>query len=237
MKLLLAKFCLPFFILAPVSSFSQSFIDIADSVRLSRSVPGLVYAVFKSDSILDQGACGYRKYKTKDSIHIDDRFDIGYNTAAFTSYIAGRLVETGKIKWDTKLLDVFPEYKKKAFPVYQNLTLSDLLSNQTVVPVITSLEDLAHVPSIDGPTMSNKRRQFTLYMLQQKPNMDNALSKKRPVFSIGAYVMAASMMERVAGKKWEGLVNEFLNTALDISIKYGWPNLNDASAPAGHWSL
>jgi D-alanyl-D-alanine carboxypeptidase len=105
-----------------------------------------------------------------------------------------------------------------------------------VVPLFTTLDDLSHIPDIDGPTMSNRRKQFTLFILQQKPNMDNALSKKKPVFSIAAYVMAASMMEKVAGKKWEGLVNEYLNKALDISIKYGWPNLNDASAPAGHWS-
>src|SRR5580765_4755919 len=132
MRLLLAKFCFFSLILVPAHSFSQLFTETADSVRLTRGVPGLVYAVFTSDTVLDQGVCGYRQYKTKDSMRIGDRFDIGYNTAAFTSYIAGILVEKGKIKWDTKILDVFPEFKKNAFPVYQKLTLSDLLSNQTV---------------------------------------------------------------------------------------------------------
>src|SRR5258706_9456118 len=124
MRLLLTKFCFLSFILAPLFSFSQSSLEIADSVRLSRGIPGMVYAVFTSDSILDQGVCGYKKYRTKDSIHIDARFNIGYNTAAFTSYIAGKLVENGKIKWDTKLLDVFPEFRKQALPVYKDLTLS-----------------------------------------------------------------------------------------------------------------
>jgi len=234
MKLLLARCCLLILSLAPLHSFSQSFIGIADSVRISRSVPGLVYAVFTSDSILDEGACGFRKYKTRDSLRITDRFDIGLNTAAFTSYIAAKMVEDKKIKWDTKLLDVFPDLKKTAFPVYKNLNLVDLLSNRTVVPLFTDITDLSRIPNIEGPTMSSKRRQFTAYMVKQKPFMDNAVSKKI-AFSIAGYVMATSMLERVAGKKWEGLVNEYLNIPLKITIKYGWPFLTDSAAPAGHW--
>lgn len=235
MRLLLTKICLLFSMLVPVFSFSQSFIKVADSVRMSRSVPGLVYAVFTSDSILDQGACGFRKFRSRDSLRITDRFDIGLNTAAFTSYIAARMVEEGKIKWDTKLLDIFPDLKKKAFPVYNNLNLVDLLSNRTVVPLYTDLSDLSRLPNIEGSTMSSKRRQFTAYMVTQKPFLDNLVSKKI-AFSIAGYVMATSMLERAAGKKWEGLVNDYLNNPLQISIKFGWPFMTDSAAPLGHWS-
>ncbi|MBS1596838.1 MAG: beta-lactamase family protein [Bacteroidetes bacterium] len=235
MRLLLNKFYLLIFLLVPFVVCSQTLRDIADSVRLSRGVPGLVYAVFTSDSILDQGACGVRKYRTKDSIRITDCFDIGLNTAAFTSYIAAKMVEEKKINWDTKLLDIFPDFKKKAFPVYKNLTLVDLLSNRTVVPLYTELNDLSRIPNIEGKTMSSKRRQFTMYMLTQKPFLDNFVSKKI-AFSIPAYVMAASMLEKVAGKKWEGLVNDYINIPLKVTIKYGWPFMTDSTAPAGHWT-
>jgi len=235
MRLLRIKFRLLTVILLPIFSYSQSFDEIADSIRLTRGIPGIVYAVFTSDTVLAQGVFGYKKYKTKDSMRINDRFNIGLNTAAFTAYIAGKMVENGKIKWTTKLLDIFPEFKKKAFPVYKNLTLSGLLSNQTRVPLYTELDDLSRIPNFEGPTMSAKRRKFTLYMLGQKPNMSNVVSKKIS-FSVAGYVMAASMLERVGGKKWEGLVNEFINIPLKISIKYGWPNQTDTSAPAGHWS-
>jgi CubicO group peptidase (beta-lactamase class C family) len=47
--------------------------------------------------------------------------------------------------------------------------------------------------------------------------------------------MAASMLEKVSGKSWETLVDEFLNKPLHISVKFGWPANADSSAPLGHW--
>src|SRR6516164_3325471 len=156
-------------ILIPALSFSQQMVNTADSVRLTRRIPGMVYAVFTSDSILEIGAVGYKKYRTKDSIHINDRFDIGTNTAAFTSYIAAMMVQAGKIKWNSKLLDIFPEFKKQTLPVYENITLSELLSNQTRLPPYSEIDDWYKIPMLEGTTMSAKRRKFTQYMLQQKP--------------------------------------------------------------------
>jgi CubicO group peptidase (beta-lactamase class C family) len=221
-------------ILIPALSFSQQMVNTADSVRLTRRIPGMVYAVFTSDSILEIGAVGYKKYRTKDSIHINDRFDIGTNTAAFTSYIAAMMVQAGKIKWNSKLLDIFPEFKKQTLPVYENITLSELLSNQTRLPPYSEIDDWYKIPMLEGTTMSAKRRKFTQYMLQQKPVYPTGQSDRKP-FSISGYVVAASMLERVAGKKWENLVIEYLNTPLKISIRYSWPNLEDSTATYGHW--
>ena len=219
----------------PVVSFPQSLIKTADSVRLTRSIPAMVYAVFTSDSILEMGAVGFRKYKTKDSVRINDRFDIGTNTAAFTSYIAAMMVQDGKIEWTTKVLDIYPEFKKQALPVYQHITLFELLTNQTRLPPYTEMDDWYKIPNIEGKTMSAKRKKFTLYMLQQKPAYPAGSADKKP-FSISDYVVAASMLEKVAGKKWENLVIEYINRPLKISIQYGWPTLTDPGAVYGHWT-
>src|SRR5215470_15046533 len=85
-------------------SLSQPFIKIADSIRRYRSVPGIVYAVFSDDKIIEVGATGIRTLKTKDSIRVKDRFQIGTNTGAFTSYIAARLSENGKLSWNTPVI-------------------------------------------------------------------------------------------------------------------------------------
>jgi D-alanyl-D-alanine carboxypeptidase len=223
------------FMLLPFLSNSQSLHHSADSVRITRGIPGMVYAVFSSDSILELGAVGYKTYRTKDTLRVTDRFDIGTNTAAFTSYIAARMVEEGKIKWTTKLLDIYPERKKKAFPVYQDITLSALLSNRTRVPRFSTMEEWNHVPIFDGPNLSARRKSFTFYMLEQKPGPYNP--SPNPVsFSVAGYIMAASMLEKAAGKKWENLVTEYLDKPLKISIKYGWPNLEDSTATSGHWN-
>ncbi|HEX4849321.1 MAG TPA: serine hydrolase domain-containing protein [Puia sp.] len=235
MKPLHCKLYLLLLLLIPLFSQSQTFLHIADSIRVTRGIPGLAYAVFTCDSTLDEGVCGFRRVKTRDSVKLYDRFNIGTNTAAFTSFIAAHLVKSGKIKWDTKLLEVFPEYKGRALPVYKNVTLADLLSNKTRIPLYSSLDDWYKLPDFTGNTMSAKRRNFTLFMLEQKPYMDNAITNEL-VFSYAGYVMAASMLEKVAHKKWENLVLEYINEPLKISAKFGWPIMDDTAATFGHWS-
>src|SRR6476646_3149592 len=66
---------------------TQSLREAAESIRLIRGVPGMVYAVFSKDSIIDFAALGYRAFKSKARIEKYDRFNIGTNTAAFTAYI------------------------------------------------------------------------------------------------------------------------------------------------------
>ncbi len=73
----------------------------AENIREIRGVPGIAYAVFSKDSILEIQVSGYRVFKKKNLIEKKDRFNIGTNTAAFTAYIAARLVQAGKIKWNT----------------------------------------------------------------------------------------------------------------------------------------
>ncbi len=218
----------------PISGTSQSLREEADSIRIIRGVPGMVYAVFTADSIIEFNVVGFRVFKQKDSIQKKDRFNIGTNTAALTAFIAANLVDEGKIKWDSKLLDVYPEFKKKIFPVYKSITLQDLIGSRSRIQPFTELADWSKTPDIKGNIIA-RRKNFTFWMIQRKPNMDNFLQKKI-VFSLAGYVMAASMMEKVTGKAWEDLLTEYVRKPLKISLHYSWPNLTDPASPYGHWS-
>ena len=55
-------------------------LKVADSIRRVRGIPCIGYVVFSSDKIIDQGVAGYRKYRTRDSVSINDRFYLGTNT-------------------------------------------------------------------------------------------------------------------------------------------------------------
>jgi D-alanyl-D-alanine carboxypeptidase len=175
----------------------------------------------------------YRVFKSKDLIEKNDRFNIGTNTAAFTAYIAAKLVEAGKIKWNTKLLVIFPEFSKKTLPVYKSIRFQDLLASRTRVPAFMEMSDWFKIPDSRGDIVS-KRKAFSYWILRQRPNMEN-FNHQKIVFSLAGYVMAASMMERVSGKTWEDLITEYIRKPLSISMRYSWPNRMDPSAPAGHW--
>ena len=222
------------FLRQSVSGDAQSLHQMADSIRLMRGVPGIVYAVFSKDSILEFQTLGFRVFKLKDPIERNDRFNIGTNTAAFTAYIAAKLVESGKLKWSTKLLQIFPEFKLKTFPVYQSITLQDLVASRSRIQPYNDISDWYKMPDFKG-NIIEKRKSFTYWMLQRKPNMENFLNDKL-IYSLAGYVMAASMMEKVTGKAWEELLTLYVRKPMKISIHYSWPNLNDSAAPYGHWN-
>jgi CubicO group peptidase (beta-lactamase class C family) len=232
------RFCRAFILLAFIHQYfwvdGQSLRESADSIRNIRGVPGLVYAVFSTDSILESEAMGYRVFKQKDHIQITDRFNIGTNTAAFTAYIAAKLVQAGKIKWSTHLTDVFPEIKSKILQVYTSITLQDLLNSRTRLPAFTDLNDWTHIPEFKG-NIIDRRRSFMKWMIQQKPNMNN-FHRENFVFSLGGYVVAASMLEKITNKSWEDLLTQYIRKPMGISIGYSWPNRTDSAAPWGHWS-
>jgi CubicO group peptidase (beta-lactamase class C family) len=212
---------------------SRTILDEAESIRKVRGVPGMAYAVFSKDSIIEFQVLGYRVFKKKDTIERYDRFNIGTNTAGITAYIAARLVESGKIKWDTQLLDVFPGFRKKTLPVYKSIRFEDLLSSRTRLPAFMEMRDWFKMPDTKGNIVS-KRLFFTYWILQRKPNMEN-FNREKIVFSLAGYVVAASMMEKVTGRSWEDLVSEYIRKPLNISTRYSWPNRTDMAAPAGHW--
>ncbi|MDR3713448.1 MAG: serine hydrolase [Puia sp.] len=210
---------------------------MADSIRKDRTIPGMAYAVFTSDSVLDWGVSGRRRMGVNDSIRLKDHWNIGTNTAAFTAYIAGVLVERGKIKWTTTLIDIFPELKKKIPPSYQGSTLVALLSHQANVPLYTKLDEWGKTPQLAGADPEEKRKSFIVYILNPRSPADTVTSRKRKGFSVAGYTVAAAMLEKVSGKSWEKMVDEYINKPLGISIRFGWPNRTDTAAPWGHCEI
>jgi CubicO group peptidase (beta-lactamase class C family) len=211
---------------------ARTILEAAESIRLIRGVPGMAYAVFSKDSIIDFAVLGYRVFKSKERIEKYDRFNIGTNTAAFTAYIAARLVDAGYIKWTTPLLKVFPSFSK-TLPVYRSISFQDLLGSRSRVQPFMEMSEWFKIPETKGDIVA-KRRAFTYWILQRRPNMEN-FNQQKIVFSLAGYVMAASMMEKVTGKSWEDLVTQYIRKPLNISLRYSWPNRLNAAAPAGHW--
>jgi len=218
------------FIFVSVSIFAQDIIRFADSIRVAHNIPALGFAVIKSDTILLEKVIGVRQVNTTDSVTSNDRFHLGSNTKAITSFIAGTLVKEGKIKWDTKLFELFPEWKSQSRKEYASITLQDLLSHRARIQPFTNGNEFTKLPVFEGTT-SERRLAFSQWLLRQKPVK---LKGKRYVYSNAGYAIAAAMLEKVSGKSWETLVTETLNSKLHIDPAFSWPNLVNTNQPWGH---
>ena len=155
-----------FFLLTSLSA--QTMLKTADSVRKYRNIPGLVYAVFTTDAIIDSGASGVKKMRVKDPIRWQSRFQIGTTTTTFTTYIAARMVQEGKISSNTNIGKVFPELDGKVMKLYFRITLQQLLSQRAGQPPYEEYKEWRDIHSLPGNAMQ-QRATFVSMMLKRKP--------------------------------------------------------------------
>ena len=189
---------------------------VKTSKRKSGAV-ALAVAVIRSDGII-YGIAGTNKKGSKKKVTIQNKFHLGSNTKAITSFIAMKLIEQGKIKLSTSLYDLYPELSNNKF---EHVTLGDFLSHRSkVLPFMNN--EFESLP-FKG-TVSEKRLKLAKYLLKKKP------LKKDFNYSNAGYVMAALMLEKATGQSYEMLLK---NTMNDLGLAYfiGFPNKENKDNP------
>ena len=218
----LALFCLT------ANAYGQRSAALADSVRMAFAIPGLSYAVITADSVLEIYATGESKINSGRKLTLGNRFRIGSNTKAVTGYIAAQLVKDGKLAWDTKFFDLFPELKAGSNKAFHDLTLLQLVSLRTrLFPYTYTYKK--PVKSLFTGDQQQQRYQFTKWFMQQPP----VHSGREMNFSNLGYVAAGLMMEKATGRSYQQLVDE-LGRTLQISFFFGAPNHSDTMQTWGH---
>lgn len=209
-------------------SYSQQNSSFADSIRINYHIPELAYAVVSSDSILEIQALGYQRINTNFKAKIEDRFRLGSITKTITSYLATVLVKEGKIKWNSKFFDLYPELKAKSNPETYNFTLQDFITFRAKLSIWSYGNETPAQDQIKGNNQQ-QRYEFIAWFLQQ----DQHLKKQDVYWSNPGYVAAGLMLEKATGKSYETLVQE-LGKTLNIDFDFGQPNLKDINQPWGH---
>ncbi len=208
--------------------YSQRTATFADSIRKAYNIPELSYAVVSSDSILEIRALGTRKINSGLTATLNDRFRIGSNTKAITGFIAAQQVKQGKITWNTRFFDLFPEMKAASRKEYHHLTLLNLLTFRTKLFPYTYTDPVPGKGQFTG-NEEEQRYQFAQWFFKHEP-------VRRPdsvCFSNLGYVAAGMMLEKACGKSYKQLVKE-LGNQLAIDFRFGQPNIEDPLQTWGH---
>jgi CubicO group peptidase (beta-lactamase class C family) len=200
-----------------------------DSLRTKYHLPALLAAIIEPGRIRYVYA-GVKRNDQANPVRLADYFHLGSDTKGVTSLLAAKLVEQGKLRWDSKLLDVVPALRAKTLPAYTSITLGELLSHRAGIRPYRLGSDHYHLPKFTG-TVSQKRLQFAAVVLQEPPV---AASSTQPyVYSNAGYVLATLMLEQASHRSWEQLVaHTFYH--LGLKQRVGFPNHLDATQPWGH---
>ncbi len=210
------------------SAKSQSVKTFADSIRQAYHIPELAYAVVSADTVYEMQAIGYKKINSNRQAALSDKFRIGSNTKAITGFIAALLVKQGKISWNTKFFDLFPELKGKSRPAYYDLSLLNLLYFRSRLYPYTYTYKTPVKTQFHG-NEEEQRYQFAGWFFRHA----SVASNDSIHFSNLSYVAAGLMLEKASGKSYKQLVNE-LGTQLGIDFSFGQPNMPDGNQPWGH---
>lgn len=187
-------------------------------------IPAISVSAIKSDTCY-YGIQGTTRFNGVDKVSLRNKFHLGSNSKAFTSFIAMKMVSEGKIELETTVIGLFPELVDSIREEYHDINLGSLLAHQARVPAYTDGAEFQGLPNFSG-SISEKRAAFTTYVLNEK------LTKKG-TYSNAGYVIASYMLEKASDKTFEELVKHYCDE-LGINCFYGFPNKESKLNPWGH---
>lgn len=95
------------------------------------NVPGIAVAVIKDGEVVHSEGYGVRSADEGGKVDANTLFGIASNTKAFTSAAIGKLIDEGKLTWDTKVAEIIPEFELYSPYLTYEVTVRDILSHRT----------------------------------------------------------------------------------------------------------
>lgn len=188
---------------------SEKKIDrLTERVMQEFNVPGIAVAVVKDDRVVHLKGYGVRSIATGEKTDEHTLFAIASNTKAFTSAALGILVDEGKLRWDTKVTDIIPEFRLYNSYVTEDFMIKDLLTHRSGMGL--GAGDLMSWP--DSADFSTAEIIHNLrYLKQTSPfrtryDYDNLL-----------YIVAGEVVARVSGQDWEDFVELRIMKPLEMN--------------------
>jgi CubicO group peptidase (beta-lactamase class C family)/dienelactone hydrolase len=203
---------------------------ILEDVAAKYGVPGLAASVILGKQVLT-GVAGVTAAGSATAVKVSDRFGNGSTTKAMTATLAGILVDRGRLTWDTKIVDVFPELRNSMRPEYLNVTIEQLLQHRGgIIADDDASESLAEAVASYSGDPKKSRLTIAPEILKERPPVPVGTFR----YSNGGFVLAAAMMERVTGRDYETLMQRFVFDPLGMKSATFHPERLGNRGPLGH---
>jgi CubicO group peptidase (beta-lactamase class C family) len=204
--------------------------EVLTTLRLASGAPALAAAFARSGLPAVVLADGMRSTTADVPVTSSDRWRLGSLTKSMTATLAARIVEAGHIGWDTALGDVL-RVTADTPQQYRSATLMHLLSHHAGLPREIDAAELATFATRFQP---GERLRYVQTALRQPPV---ALLGERMNYSNSGYIIAAAVLESVAGMTWEELMGAHVFDPLGLSTAgFGPPGTKgNIDQPLGHY--
>jgi CubicO group peptidase (beta-lactamase class C family) len=188
---------------------------LLEPIRVKHKLPALGGAIVTSQGVRALGVTGVRKAGTDVAATADDLWHLGSDTKAMTAVVIAKLVEQGKLTWDTTIEAVLPKPVANAKPAFGGITLLQLLSHRAGLVANLNWPQLARTPG-----QPRAQRLVALQSAASTP-LSSPPGTKYEYSNLG-YVIAATMAETVADRAWEDMIGEVVFKPLGMtSVGFG----------------
>lgn len=183
------------------------------AIRQKHDLPAIAAVLVTSQGIERIGVAGVRKRGMDVSATLDDLWHLGSETKAMTATLVAKLVEQGRLNWETTVAEVFPELADTFHPDMRGVTLLHLLSHRS------GLRPNLNLGKFQGDDVKQLRLRAVREELARKPAHKPGSHYE---YSNLGYIIVGAMVERVTDKTWEEAIREEVFTPLKMtSVGFG----------------
>jgi CubicO group peptidase (beta-lactamase class C family) len=167
-------------------------------------IPGLSIVVVKDGGVVLAKGYGVLEAGGHEKVNENTIFAIGSASKAFTAAAIGTLVDQGKIKWDDRVVDHWPEFKLSDPWVTNEIRVSDLLANHSGLSEVA--EEIWYGTGYDRQELIKRLAEVPItqgfrYQFQYRNVM---------------FLAAGELIPRVTGASWDDYVTANLFKPLDM---------------------
>lgn len=196
--------------------------------------PGVAALIQINGIIVAEAVHGVRTVGHQEAVTVDDRWHIGSNTKALTATMMARLIEHDVIRFEDTLASAFPAFAKEMNPVYQNVTIMQLLNHTAGLPPLTESRELIQFEAIiksENDVLAQRKEVARFYLTQPPASAVGSVE-----YSNLGFIIAGAIAEAHTGKSWEELISEYVFAPLGITnAGFGAPGSSDKfDHPRGH---
>lgn len=108
--------------------------DFIEQSRQELKVPGVGFALIDDGKVLWQGGFGVRALGSPEKVDEHTKFMIASNTKGMTTLLLSTLADEGKLRWDDKVVDLYPEFRLGNDEVTKTVEVRHLICACTGLP-------------------------------------------------------------------------------------------------------
>jgi CubicO group peptidase (beta-lactamase class C family) len=197
-------------------------------IRQKHQVPAMAAALVTSKGLVAAGVVGTRKRGTEIAATLNDQWHLGSDTKAMTATLVAKLVEKGRVKWESTVAEVFPDLAAGFDPEARTITVLQLLSHRS------GLKPNPNLVLYGGADGTKERLRVVKDELSTSPNHKPGTHYE---YSNLGYAIAGAIIEKITGKSWEQSMQDEVFGPLGMkSIGFGGTGTpGQLDQPWGHY--